>query len=268
MKKLFLAAGIPAFLGTTLLELFLYRDVVAAFLVGSLAFLLIGFCLSLLSLGFTRSPRSKWGITILHYLLIPILSIILTVLFLIPADDIPVGYWQEIQSPPEEIDHFIRTDQPFHIGVSLFVQAKSGKVYSYDCIGYRDSPGCGWELAADPYVDEAYCGNPENVQPDTHLIPLFPGKVIEQVHTICNDFEFTQYVTYIRLRNGRIYYWGRQANPMAYIYFIVGFALVGLIVGLSTSIAIYSLRPPRKTPKTPQSEVIEPREIQDSANLS
>lgn len=240
-KTLLLASGIPTFIGIGFFEFMTYKDFDVAVLVALLGALLVGFFLFLISNGFAHPDRKVWWITVLHFLLIPVAGVIITVAYYFLARYAPVGRWKEIAVPPEQITHFLPSADPTIFGSSLFVQGVSGNTYSYDCVTYE---GCNW-------VQKEY--QPDNQDSDTdtksllknRLIPIPPGRIVESQYNIGKGPDFETGIMYIRLADGRLFFLTQFSNAYMILFILFGFSLTGLITGISTSIAVFILRPKR-----------------------
>ena len=208
-------------------------------LVALVGIILVSFCLFLISIGFTRFDRKVWWVTILHFLLLPVAGIIIIGSYYILAQFAPIGQWIEIIAPPEQIDHFLPSADPTIFGHSLFVKGKSGTIYNYDCVTYE---GCNW-------VQREYTPDKQDSDENSktflknRLIPIPPGRIIESQHNFGQGPDFETGIMFIRLADGRIFYWTQFWSVYDTLFMLFGFSLTGLITGMSTSISVFFLRP-------------------------
>jgi hypothetical protein len=238
-KALFFAAGIPTFIGTGLFEFVRFYDVAATVLVAMLGSILVSFCVFLISIGFTQFHRKIWWVTILHFLLLPVTGIIITGSYYFLAQFAPIGQWTEVITPPEQIDHFLPSADPTIFGFSLFVMSKSGMTYAYDCVTYE---GCTWNQREYILNEQDSYQHSKTVLAN-RLIPIPPGRIVESQHKIGRGPDFETGVMYIRLADGRIYYWTQFWSVYDTLFLLFGFSLTGLVAGIFTSISVLNLRP-------------------------
>lgn len=237
-KALFLAAGIPTLIGTGFLEFLRFGDVFATVLVSLVAVLLVGFSLFFIAIGFTRFDRKALGITILHFLLLPVAGIILTGAYYFAAQYAPIGQWVEVITPPEQIEQFLPSSDPTIFGYSLFVKGKSGTIYSYDCVTYEE---CTW-------IQSEYEINEQNSYKDSdsvlknRLMPVPPGRFVESQQNFSRGPDYETGVTFIRLVDGRIFYWTQFWSVYDVLFFLFGFSITGLITGIILSVTVFILR--------------------------
>jgi hypothetical protein len=213
-------------------------DIGASLLMGVIVFCLTGAVLTLAGLWFTRYDRSRCGLTVFQFILLPLLGIALAVPAAAIAENLVTGEWQAMQPAPETATGFIADEHASIYGDNLFLQSASGSTYVYDCANAVD---CTWtqkEYAPVVNPDALPC----NIKPAIEKTPALPGQVLGSLDSVVCHIDGTEHTRFILLYDGQVFFWSiikSFNNSMLRFY---GFAFFGLVAGVAASVAALKMR--------------------------
>ena len=235
-KTLFLSAGLPIGVLTSIILLLLNGNPIFSLLFGFAGFLVMGFVLFVLTLLFVGVPRSKWVVTVIQFIFLPIISILYGIAFL-AVQYIPQGQWQEIEPPPERAVRFVESSNPSVFGSTINIETSSGKIYSYDCVTYEE---CTWSEGFKTIQEDTY----EKCRQQTNLpkspIPLFLALDTYRAAGCGPDYMIV--VEYLLRDDGQIYMWSSFSSAYSTLLGLFLFAVIGFLAGFSSSITTLLLR--------------------------
>ena len=240
-------------IGTALVLLFMYGNILHAISMGLICALTVGLILFLEALFFNRFSPSAWLITLGQFIFLPVTGLFLTGLAFWPVSLAPQSSYTEIESTPEIAINFVQSSQQNIFGSKIAVQTTSGKTYVYECVTYE---GCSWTQSTLP-TSQPDSNNsfvlgdcPSEVEPIAFIPPLAPFGIIDNlsIRSCGPDSEIQS--RYVLLKDGKIFRWGRYWSVYEPIVGIPAFGLIGVITGISTAITTFISRR-RKISKTP-----------------
>ena len=233
---LFVWAGLISALGAFLTQYFITYDTRSSVLIQLEALIVTGALLALAGLYFAKFPRSKRGMTVLQFILLPLLGIGLAVLTMFLSTQLPVGNWEKLASPPEQVSGFIQSDQAWLYGDNLYVKGASGSTYVYECRNARD---CAWvqkEFGASEAIKDLEC------EVSDFSTPILPGKVADSLTTAYCAADGRSNTKFILLEDGSIYHWSGTFSANDIILRLYGFVFFNIIAGLVTSFVVMKMR--------------------------
>lgn len=233
---LFIWAGLISALGAFLTQYIITYDTRSSVLVQLEALIVTGALLALAGLYFAKFPRSKRGMTVLQFILLPLMGIGLAVLTMFLSTQLPVGNWEKLASPPEQVSGFIQTDQAWLYGDNLFVKGISGNTYVYECQNARD---CAW-------VQKEFNASEANKDLECEVgdfsTPILPGRVANSLTTTFCEIDGRTNTKFILLEDGSIYHWSGTSSANDIILRLYGFVFFNIIAGLVTSLVVMKMR--------------------------
>jgi hypothetical protein len=233
---LFIWAGLISAIGAYITQYFMTYDVRSSVWVQLEALIVTGLALALIGLFFARYPRSKRGMTVLQFILLPLLGIGMAFLTADFTTRVPSGEWNAMAQPPERSESFIDSEHASVHGDDLYIKGVSGTTYVYDC---KNAVDCTWtqqEYTPASSSQSINCGVEDPVTPAT------PGKVADSlISTICG-VDGRQDSKFILLENGSLYYWTGTFSINDWLLRLYGFSLFNFIAGLAVSFVVMRMR--------------------------
>lgn len=233
---LFVWAGLISAIGAYITQYFVTNDLRSSVWVQLEALIVSGFVFTLAGLFFARFPRSKRGLTVLQFLLFPLLGIGLALLTLHLSTRLPVGNWEKLVQPPEQISGFVQSDQAWLHGDNLYVKGVSGSTYVYEC---QNAGNCSW-IQKEFNASEAT--NSPDCEVDDFSTPALPGKVIDSLSTAYCAADGRSNTKFILLDDSSIYHWSGTISANDIFLRLYGFVFFNIITSLVTSFVVMKMR--------------------------
>jgi len=233
---LFVWAGLISAIGAYITHFFITNDLRSSVWVQVEALIVSGVVLTLAGLIFAKYPRSKRGLTVLQFLLFPLLGIGLAFLTLLLSTWLPIGNWEKLVQPPEQISGFIHSDQAWLHGDNLYVKGVTGNTYVYEC---QNAVECIW-------VQKEFGGSEAPNNPECEVgdfsTPVLPGKVIDSLSTAYCAADGRSNTKFILLEDNSIYHWSGTTSANDIILRLYGFVFFNIIAGLVVSFIVMKMR--------------------------
>lgn len=238
--RIFAAAGLIAGIGAGLVQYALTGDMKSALLIGLIAICLEGICLALIGLWFARfNPNRRW-ITTIHFLVMPLVGIVLAALTSSIAGSLIVGNWQELKPSPDPAVTFIKAEHVSLVGDNLFINTISGATYAYECV---IEERCEW--VQKEFAPTDYQGFPCDFATEELVAPASPGIVVDSLQSAICGVDGREITKFILLDDGRMYYWTKRSSFNTDVSRFMGFMFFGLVSGLAASFITMMMRKKR-----------------------
>lgn len=194
---------------------------------------------------FLRYGPSERGLTLVHFIFLPILGIILMCAGVIFVLNVPQGKWHTLPPPPERAIKILPSDATWY-SVNISIRSVSGREFTIVCKGYQKD--CEW---SEIQPGSSLTISQEDDSCDLDLLsgfkkspPIFE-RIIDIYQKCFRGVESSAYMKVVILEGGSIQLW-TYFEGVDTLFNVAAFAFIGFIAGLATSITTIVLRVRRK----------------------